>query len=81
MIQTEMSEDTYLEAKAEYDRRRALDVNHPEKMYNMVCWLKYYQMLDTGPLVKALDNCFSKFFELFRIDAQLYMSLASISFT
>ena len=47
----------------------------------MLDWLRYYQLLDTGPLVIALDNCFAKLFELFQIDAQLNLSLPKIAFT
>ena len=77
----EIDENIYLQSKQEYERRLALPDDHPEKMFNMVCWLNNYQLLDTGPLVKALDNCFAKLFELYNIDAELYMSLPSISFT
>ena len=70
----------YANAKAEYDSRRALPEDDPKKMFNMKCWLKHYQMLDTMPLVNALDNCFGKFHELFNIDPMLKLSLPSISY-
>ena len=50
-------------------------------MRNMKDWLEYYQMLDTMPLVDALGTCFSKFHELFDIDAILKLSLPSIAYT
>ena len=71
----------YKEAKEKYEKNKALPDSNPEHMRTMIDWLKYYQLLDTGPLVQALDNCFAKFFELFKIDAQLNLSLPKISFT
>ena len=50
-------------------------------MRNMKDWLEYYQMLDTMPLVHALDTCFSKFHELFDIDPIVKLSLPSIAYT
>ena len=81
IIQVEIDDETYQEAKDLYERRRALPNDDPYKMNSMLDWLKYYQLLDTSPLVKALDNCFEKLFELFEIDAHLHLSLPKISFT
>ena len=80
-IQTEIDDETYNAAKDLYNMRRALPESDPEKMNSMMDWLKYYQLLDTSPLVQALDNCFGKLFELFQIDAHLHLSLPKISFT
>ena len=77
----EISDTDYENAKAEFDRRKALPESDPEHMRSMIDWLKYYQLLDTAPLVHALDNCFAKLFELFKIDAHLNLSLPKISFT
>ena len=73
-------QEAYDNAKQEYDSRRALPEGDPRKFYNMKCWLKHYQLLDTTPLVHALDTCFSKFHELFNIDPSLKLSLPSISY-
>ena len=80
-IKKEIDDDIYDESKAEYERRKALPDSDPEKMRSMLDWLVHYQLLDTGPLVQALDNYFGKLFELFKIDAHLSLSLPKISFT
>ena len=80
-FQREINDEIFDESKAEYERRRALPDSDPEKMRSMLDWLRYYQLLDTGPLVQALDNCFDKLYELFQIDSHLNLSLPKISFT
>ena len=80
-FQREINDEIFDESKAEYERRRALPDSDPEKMRSMLDWLRYYQLLDTGPLVQALDNCFEKLYELFQIDSHLNLSLPKISFT
>ena len=80
-IQKDINDEIYDEAKTEYERRKALPDSDPEKMRSMLDWLKYYQLLDTGPLVQALDNYFAKLYELFNIDSHLNLSLPKISFT
>ena len=80
-IKKDINDELYDEAKAEYERRKALPDSDPEHMRSMLDWLKYYQLLDTGPLVQALDNYFAKLYELFNIDSHLNLSLPKISFT
>ena len=53
---------------------------HPEKMYNFKCWLRFYNMLDVTPLVKAIDAAFSKFHQYFHVDPMLFLSLPSLAF-
>ena len=48
-------------------------------IFDMSDWLKIYQMEDVDPLVKAVQNQFSKFWELFRIDANVHVSLPSMA--
>ena len=74
-------QESYNTAKEVYESRKALPDSDPKKMRNMKDWLEYYQMLDTMPLVHALDTCFSKFHELFNIDPILKLSLPSIAYT
>ena len=81
IFQREINDEIYSESKAEYERRKALPDSDPEKMRSMLDWLRYYQLLDTGPLVQALNNCFDKLYELFKIDSHLNLSLPKISFT
>ena len=81
IFKTEINDEIFAESKAEFDRRKALPDSDPEKMRSMLDWLRYYQLLDTGPLVQALDNCFGKLYELFQIDSHLNLSLPKISFT
>ena len=40
-----VKKEIYLAARAEYNRRRHLPNNHPDKMHNFSDWLKYYQLL------------------------------------
>ena len=44
----------YAVAKSEFDRRLILSDDDPEKMSNMICWLKYYNNLDVSPFSKAI---------------------------
>ena len=79
-IQETCDQESYDEAKAIYETRKRLPDSDPQKMRNMKDWLEFYQMLDTMPLVHALDTCFSKFHELFNIDPILKLSLPSIAY-
>ena len=65
----------YEVARAEYYRRQDLPENHPEKMKSFVDWLKFYNLLDTAPLAKAVDTSFKNFFEIFGIDPSWCLSL------
>ena len=75
----EMSLSDYSEAKAEFDRRKNLPNNHPDKIFNMRCWLKLYNALDVRPLVKAIGNCFDVFNRLFGQDPSCFNSLPSMA--
>ena len=70
-----VSIDEYNLAKSEYDRRKKLPGNHPEKMHNFVDWLRYYNSLDTFPLAKAINNSFAQFFACFKMDPSWVVSL------
>ena len=70
----------YQETKQEFDRRKNLPVQHPEKINNMLGWLEIYNLLDVKPLTEAIENSFSTFFELFKIDPHTHHSLPSIAF-
>ena len=70
-----VSQEDYDSAKAEFYRRKGLHDNHPEKMWSMKCWLKYYNELDTAPLAKAINNSFGNFFQIFGIDPGFCVTL------
>ena len=75
-----VSEEEYLEAKREFERRRFLPANHPEHIANFSGWLKYYQMLDVIPLTVAIENSFSCFYRHFGANPMVYQSLPGIAF-
>ena len=80
LIQEDVNEDDYEKAKSLYETRISLSKLDPDKWYTFADYLKYYNLLDVAPLVNAISNCFSKFFEHFGIDPALRLSLPSISF-
>ena len=67
-------------AKTEYNRRRQLSPTDPEHMANFSHWLKYYQLLDVGPLTSAIERSFSCFFKYFKHNPLFFRSLPSIAF-
>ena len=75
-----VKKDIYLAARAEYNRRRHLPNNHPDKMHNFSDWLKYYQLLDVIPLVNAIENAFKSFHTHFGVNPMEKRSLPSIAF-
>ena len=70
-----VSTEDYLDAKTEYDLRRALPEDNPRKIHNFVDWLRHYNNLDTFPLSKAINNSFARFFESFGMDPSWGISL------
>ena len=74
-----MDLETYNKSRDEYYRRKNLPFFHPDRVFNMSCWLKLYQMCDVVPLVTAIKNQFTKFWELFGIDSNCYNSLPGIA--
>ena len=52
---------------------------HPRKMYTMRCWLKYYNLLDVQPLVKAMEKSFDCFHQYFGEDPITHQSLPAIA--
>ena len=80
LVQKEVNDDEYEKAKSLYETRICLSKHDPNRWYNFADYLKYYNLLDVVPLVTAVSNCFSKFFEHFGIDPALRLSLPSISF-
>ena len=79
-LQTEIPDSDYDEAKLKYDQLLNLSDDDPNKIYNFKGWLKYYNMIDCKPLNEAITNSFNKFWECFKIDANLYLSLPSMAF-
>ena len=75
-----VDDEAYDEAKQEFNRRKALPDDHPEKIFNFRCWLRLYNLLDCAPLVRAIETSFGKFYEYFGVDPMIHLSLPSIAF-
>ena len=71
--------EEYELAKLEFDMRLSLDDHDPDKMYNMLCWLRYYNNLDVSPLVESIKVWFSGFYAVFGIDPYDCQSLPSMA--
>ena len=74
-----VSDEEYADAKSYYYKCLNLPEGHPEKMHNMVSWLKFYNLLDVSPLLEAITNSFECYHRYFGIDATAYLSLPSIA--
>ena len=72
--------DEYNICKAEYNRRRALPETHPDKMWNMSCWLKFYNLMDVAPLVMAIETAFENYAKNFNCDPAIKASLPGLAF-
>ena len=80
LTQSNVNREEYNDARNEFERRKRLPSNHPEKMNTMKDWLKYYNCLDTQPLVGAMENSFQKFFFYFKVDPNMHLSLPTLAF-
>ena len=78
--QIDIADQDYNDAKTKYDELRNLPEDDPDHISNFKGWLKYYNMIDCKPLIEAITNSFDKFWECFRIDANLHLSLPSMAF-
>ena len=78
--QTNVAEEDYKEAKAEFQRRESLPVWHSEKWESMASYMEWYNMCDTAPLVEAINNSFTAFHQYFDVDANSHASLPSMAF-
>ena len=67
--------DEYEKAKNQYERRLSLPDDDPDKFFNFVDWLAYYNSLDTFPLAQAINNSFCQFFNCFKMDPSWVISL------
>ena len=52
---------------------------HPDKMWNMKCWLKKYNLLDVQPLAVAIERSFDCFHQYFGEDANIHQSLPAVA--
>ena len=77
---TDIDELTYQTAKMEYERRQKLSKNHPDRIESFLDWLRYYNLMDVGPLLRAIDTCFESFHAYFKTDPMLHFSLPSLAF-
>ena len=78
-MQCAVEDEIYELAKNEYYRRKSLPFFYPEAIFTMEDWLQYYNMLDVGPLVLAIEKQFDKFYEYFKVDLTQHNSLPSIA--
>ena len=78
--QSNVAEEDYLAAKAEFNRRKSLPPGHPDHMESMACYMEWYNMCDTTPLVEAINNSFNAFHQYFGVDANSHASLPSMAF-
>ena len=79
LTQTECDENTYKQARDEYNRRKSLPTDDPEKINSMKDWLKIYNLLDVAPFSAAIENCFRSYSEHFRVDPMMSYSLPSLA--
>ena len=68
LTQSHCDEELYHECRKLYESRLNLPDNHPDKWFNMSCYLKHYNLLDVSPLKEALLTCFSSFKNYFLVD-------------
>ena len=78
--QTSVDMEQYNEARSIFELRKSLPLAHPDRMKNMKCWLRFYNTIDTRPLVQAIENSFKAFNTCFNIDPHLHHSLPSMAF-
>lgn len=76
----EIDDETYKTAKQEYERRQALSNDDPDKIHTFLDWLRYYNLMDVKPLLKAIEICFENFHSYFKSDPMLHFSLPSLAF-
>ena len=80
LTQSNVERSEYDLARSEFYRRQLLPSDHPDHIYSMKCWLKYYCCLDTKPLVQAMENAFQKFSFYFNVDPNMHLSLPTLAF-
>ena len=68
LTQSQCDEELYNQCRFLYESRLSLPENHPDKWYNMSCYLKHYNLLDVSPLKEALLTCFNSFKNYFLVD-------------
>lgn len=72
--------EEYESCKALYNQRKALQDDHPDKMKNMSCWLRYYNLIDVRPLVTAFENMVKSYSDYFNCDPHIKASLPGLAF-
>ena len=69
----------YIIAKREFYRRKLLPVGHPDRICSMLGFLRFYNIQDVVPLVKALENCFDCYYNYFQVNPILSLSLPGLA--
>ena len=80
LSQQNVDRKDYDTAKELYEYRLSLPVGHPDRWETMLDFLKYYNLLDTRPLVEALERCFDNFHLHFNVNPLNSVSLPSLAF-
>ena len=81
LTQSHCDEELYHECRKLYESRLNLPDDHPDKWFNMSCYLKHYNLLDVSPLKEALLTCFSSFKNYFLVDPGNWLdNLSSIKY-
>ena len=77
---TNVPYEDWLSAKNEFERRKNLPKNHPDRWNSMLDHLRFYNSSDTRPLLTAIEKLSKNFHELFRFDPLTVLSLPSLAF-
>ena len=79
LTKSNIAVEDYENSKAEFERGRSLPAGHPNKMKNMACWLKAYNLKDVQPLVFAMERSFECFHKYFDQDPNCFVSLPGMA--
>ena len=79
LTDSNVSLEDYNRSRSEFYRRKNLPTGHSDKMFNMRCWLSWYNMLDVQPLVEAMERSFKCFHDYFEQDANTFLSLPGVA--
>ena len=69
----------YIAAKREFYRRKLLPRGHPDRICSMLGFLRFYNIQDVEPLVKAIENCFECYHQHFGVNPIVGLSLPGLA--
>ena len=73
------SPSSYVDEMITYQNHKMLPDGHPDKMVNMECWLKRYNVLDVQPLCDAIETSFQTLYSIFGVDPSRCFSLPGLA--